>query len=96
MKRTGTRKPEEFTLYRLVRPNNLPLFSLEPPPDTPAGRPPGSELEQFQLRLTPKDVVDALNIFGLRHAGERMVSRMVQSLNAGALRDGLGPDPETP
>ena len=90
MKRTRTRKPEEFTVYRLVRPNNLPLFSLEPPPETPAAQPPGSKLEQFRLRLTPKDVVDALNIFFLRHDEDRLINRIVQRLNEGAIRDGYG------
>ena len=89
-KKSTLGKPPEFTLYRLIRRGQCPRFSLEPP----ATLPPGSELETFKVRLTPQDVVDALNNFGLRHEGERMVDAMVRSLNAGAIRDGLGPDPD--
>ena len=81
--------PTEFTVYRLVRPRMCPQFSLERPGQIP----PGCELEEFKLRLTPQDVVQQLNVFGLRYDGERMVDAMVRSLNAGALRDGFGPEP---
>lgn len=83
------KKATEFTLYRLKRPRLCPLFSLE----RPKAIPPDCELEEFKLRLTPKDVVDALNIFGMRYNGEQMVDSMVRSLNEGAIRDGFGPEP---